>query len=441
VRSRAFEILRRVEDGGAYATRVLETHEAELDDPRDAALLHDTVLGVLRWQAALDHALAQVANRSGDAMDPAVRRVLRIGAYALLFQDRVPDFAAVDTAVELIKSIAGRPQASFVNGVLRALARRGRDALPGEPERGDAGALARLHSHPEWWVRRVISRLGWDAAGELLRSDNRPAPTVLRPDLKRTTPRELQQRLAADGVRTEACETVREALRVEGGAFRRAAAFREGLAWVQDEASQLVPALFGRVLRRRVADVCAAPGIKTLCLREGLPSGGTVVATDLHAGRLRRLRDNAARVGASEILAVAADMSTGRPPLVGPFDHVLVDAPCSGTGTLRRHPEIRWRRRPEDLRHLAERQSRILETGASLLGSGGTVLYAVCSLEPEEGEGVVADFLARHGGFDVEDARQRVPPPARQWVGADGALRTSPVNGMDGFFAVVLRRH
>ena len=439
-RARAFEILGRVEQTAAFASRLLDSHEAEIDDPRDAALVHDTVLGVLRWQAVLDHALGRVATRPPDAMDPAVRRVLRIGAYALLFQDRVPDLAAVDTAVELIKSVADRAQVSFVNGVLRALARRGRDVLPDEPARGDARALALFHSHPEWWVRRAISRTGWDTAVELLLGNNRPAPTVLRPDLRRTTPRELQDRLSADGVRTEACATVREALRVTAGSLRRARAFRDGLAWVQDEASQLVPSLFGRVLRPRVADLCAAPGTKTLCLRESLPLGGVIVASDLHPGRLRRLQENAARFDASEILAVAADMSTGRPPLVGPFDHVLIDAPCSGTGTLRRHPEIRWRLGPDDLRDLADRQGRILETGASMVGPGGTVLYAVCSVEPEEGEQVVTALLDRHREFDVVDARERVPFPARRQVGEDGALRTSPANGMDGFFAILLRR-
>lgn len=439
-RQRAFEILQRVEESDAFASPLLDFHEERLDDPRDAALLHDTVLGVLRWQALLDHAIGRVASRPPAAMDPRVRRALRIGAYALLFQDRVPAFAAVDTAVDLIKGRAPRSRVSFVNGVLRALARRGRDALPGEATPGDVAALAICHSHPEWWVRGKLARLGWDRTVELLRGDNRPAATVLRPDLKRATPRELQARLAAEGVRTERCALVREALRVVAGPFRRTRAFREGRFWVQDEASQLVTDLLGRVLRLRVLDLCAAPGIKTLRLRESLPVGGTIVAVDLDPRRLRRLLQNVARVGATEIFAVAADASASLVPLRGPFDHVLVDAPCSGTGTLRRHPEIRWRLRQRDLRSLAERQLRILETAGTLVGSGGTVLYSVCSLEPEEGEDVVAAFLARHPDFDVVDGRERVGPPARGRVAEDGALRTSPADDMDGFFGVVLTR-
>jgi 16S rRNA (cytosine967-C5)-methyltransferase len=439
-RDRAYEILRRVEESGAYAAPLLDIHEARLGDSREAGLLHEIVLGVLRWQALLDHAVGQVASRPPEAMDPAVRRVLRMAAYALLFLDRVPDFAAVDTAVDLIRRVAPPSRASFVNGVLRALVRVGPEALPPDPEPGDVRGLAVAHSHPEWWVRRRVELAGWVGTLALLRANNRPAPVVLRPDLKRTTPRELQARFEAEGVRTESCAVVREALRVVEGPFRHTRTFREGYAWAQDEASPLVPSLFGTVLRPRVADLCAAPGIKTLQLREALPVGGTIVAADRHAGRLRRLTANLERVGATGILPLAADMATGRPPLRGPFDHVLVDAPCSGTGTFRRHPEIRWRLAERDLDALSLRQGRILDTAASLLAPGGTLLYAVCSMEPEEGAGPVARFLERHPGLELLDARVRVPDPARRRVGEDGALRTEPADGMDGFFAVLLRR-
>jgi len=439
-RDRAYEILRRVEESGAYAAPLLDSHEAEIGDPREAALLHEMVLGVLRWQAALDHATGKVASRPPKAMDPAVRRVLRIGAYALLFLDRVPDFAAVDSAVDLMRRVAPPSRAAFVNGVLRSLARTGRELLPPDPMPGDVEALALAHSHPSWWVRRRVELAGWTDAVKLLRANNRAAPTVLRTNLERTTPAELQARFRAEGVGTERCALVREALRVVAGPFRHTRAFREGFAWAQDEASQLVPTLFGGVLRPRVADLCAAPGIKTLQLREALPMGGTIVAADRHLGRLRRLLANLERVGATEVLPLAADMAAGRTPLRGTFDHVLVDAPCSGTGTFRRHPEIRWRLGSDDLESLSARQLRILETAETLVGPGGSLLYAVCSMEPEEGEGTVTRFLERHPGFDVVDAADRVPPAARSRVGGDGALRTDPADGMDGFFAILLRR-
>jgi 16S rRNA (cytosine967-C5)-methyltransferase len=373
-------------------------------------------------------------------MDAAVRRILRMGAYSLLFLDRVPDFAAVDSSVELIRRVAPPSRAGFVNGVLRAVARGGRDLLPPEPAAGDVASLAVASSHPRWWVWRRVELAGWNETVELLQANNRAAPAVLRPNLERTTPAELQARFRTEGVRTERCTVVRDALRVVAGPFRSTRTFREGYAWAQDEASQLVPTLFGRVLRPRVADLCAAPGIKTLQLREALPLGGTIVATDRHPGRLRRLLANLERVGATEVLPVAADMAGGRGPLRGTFEHVLVDAPCSGTGTFRRHPEIRWRLGPNDLESLSARQARILDTAETLLAPGGSLLYAVCSVEPEEGEGTVARFLARHPAFDVVDAADRVPREARHLVDGNGILRTDPVDGMDGFFAVLLRR-
>jgi 16S rRNA (cytosine967-C5)-methyltransferase len=439
-RYRAYEILRRVEESGAYASALLDAHEATIHDPREAALLHETVLGVLRWQATLDHAIGRVASRAPEAMDRAVRRILRMGAYALLFLDRVPDFAAVDSSVDLIRRVAPPSKAGFVNGVLRAVARAGRELLPPEPAPGDVDSLAVACSHPRWWVRRRVETAGWERTVGLLRANNRPAPAVLRPNLRRTTPADLQSRLGAEGVRTETCAVVREAVRVVAGPFRHTRTFREGYAWAQDEASQLVLTLFGRVLRPRVADLCAAPGIKTLQLREALPMGGAIVATDRHPGRLRRLLANLERVGASDVLAAAADMAGGRAPLRGKFDHVLVDAPCSGSGTFRRHPEIRWRMRPDDLASLSARQLRILETAETLLDRRGTLLYAVCSMEPEEGEGTVTRFLDRHPDFDVVDPADRVPETARRLVGGDGALRTDPADRMDGFFAVLLRR-
>jgi 16S rRNA (cytosine967-C5)-methyltransferase len=439
-RDLVFEILRRVEVDAAHAGRLLDHHLPTLRDPRESALLHEMVLGVLRMQGVLDHALGQVASRPAEAMDLEVRLALRIGAYGLLFLDRVPDHAAVGSAVDLVKRRGPRGAAGFVNGALRELARRGTRALPPAPEPGDTGALATYHSHPEWWVRRVVERSGWDEAMRLLAADNRPAPVSLRPNLRRTTPRELQQRLLVEGVRTVPGRVVDDALRVTSGRAQTTRAFGDGYAWVQDEASQLIPRLFGRVLRPRVLDACAAPGSKTLQLTEAVPLGGVVVAADRHAGRLGRLRDNLARLDIGAVRTVVADMESPELPFREGFDHILVDAPCSGTGTLRRHPEIRWRLTPGDLADLAARQQRILENAARWLAPGGTLVYAVCSLEPEEGERVVERFLERNRRFRLEDPARHLPPRARRFVRA-GGLRTTPSEaGLDGFYGALLAR-
>jgi 16S rRNA (cytosine967-C5)-methyltransferase len=428
----------RVERSGAFASILLEQREARIEDGRDAALLHEIVLGVLRRQRTLDHVLCQVASRPAGEMDSEVRTALRIGAYSLLFLDRVPDFAAVDSAVALLGS---RGHAGFVNGVLRSVARRGSDLLPPEPSEGDVEALALFHSYPGWWVARVVKRIGWQAAAQLLAAGNRPARTVFRPNLARTSPSELAQRLEQDGVQTEPGRFVPEAIRVASGRPAQTVAIREALAWVQDEAAQLVPRIFGPTVGPLVADLCAAPGGKTMQLTEQLVNGGLIVAVERHSGRLRRLSANLRRHVEGKAVAVLADATESRLPLRPGFDDVLVDAPCSGTGTLRRHPEIRWRLREEDLKLLAARQRKLLESAASLLAPGASVVYSVCSLEPEEGEDVVKGFLAAHPEFRPVDPRPQLPAAARRLVREPGFLETSPDDGeLDGFFAARMVR-
>jgi 16S rRNA (cytosine967-C5)-methyltransferase len=328
-----------------------------------------------------------------------------------------------------------------VNGVLRQIARRGRALLPPDPAGDDPAGLALRTSHPAWWVRRLLRRCDAESARALLDADNRPVRPVLRPNLRVTGADELADELRSAGLRVERCRYAPDALRVTSGSLRRCAALRENRAWVQDEASQLVPALFGEPRGPRMADLCAAPGGKSLQLAERLPAGGFLVAVDRHRGRLGRMAANVRRVGARDIGIVQADVTAPRPALRGPFDGILVDAPCSGTGTFRRHPEIRWRLREEDLKLLAARQRRILDRAASLLAPGGRLVYAVCSMEPEEGEQVVHGLLASRPELAIADARVSLPGAARRLVDEAGFLRTSPADGgLDGFFAAALDR-
>lgn len=437
-REAALDILLRVE-GGAFASILLESAERRLRDARDARLLHEVVLGVLRRRRALDHALDAVASRPSARMDPLVRNAARLGAYELLYLERVPDFASVASSVDVVKRRRDRALAGFVNAVLRRIADRGAALLPPAPIPGDVTALALAESHPAWWVERVVARRGWDASVRLLQADNRPAPTVLRPNSRRTTRDGLAARLSAEGVSTRPGRFVPGALRVESGPVARCSALADGDAWVQDEASQLVPLLFGDGPAARIADLCAAPGSKTMQLAEGLAPGGLLLAADRHPGRLLRLRSAARRLGVADVRIVCADARPGRSALKGGFDRVLVDAPCSGTGTLRRHPEIRFKLEPGDLDSLARQQGELIRAGAALTAPGGRLVYSVCSLEPEEGERVVEAFLADHPGFRRVDPRGGGDGPAVELFDERGQLRTSPdQGGLDGFFAAVL---
>jgi 16S rRNA (cytosine967-C5)-methyltransferase len=439
-RREAFRILRRVEDAGAFASVLLEGGAARLKDPREVGLLTEIVLGVLRRRAPLDHAIAQAARRPLEGLDGEVLTAIRIGAYALLFLDRVPDFAAVDTAVSLVKEAGRAKAAGFANGVLRKLARERSALLPPPPAAGDVAALALFRSHPVWWTRRVVDLFGWDRADLLLAANNEPAATALAPWPAAGSSSTLAERLAADGVEVEPCRFVPDALRVVSGVPQRTEPFRAGAFWIQDEASQLAVSLFGAAVGPLVLDACAAPGGKTLALAARTREGGLVVAADRHARRLSRLTQNVRRLRAENIVTVACDMSKPA-PMTRPFDEVLVDAPCSGTGTLRRHPEIRWRLTPDALPVLAKRQREILSGAADLVRPGGRLVYSVCSVEPEEGEDVIEAFLADRPEFTREDPRRSLEVGARSKVGDDFALRTSPLDdGMDGFFAALLTR-
>ncbi len=438
----AFEVLHRVETAGAFASVLLDHRQGSIPDAREAALAREIVLGTLRQRSGVDHVLSRFSSRPLGKLDPDVRTALRIGAYQILFLERVPDFAAVDATVELLKTGAQRRAAGYVNAVLRSVAREGRSALPPEPVPGDVPGLALRHSHPEWWVARLVERLGFDASADLLASDNLPVAPVLCPNPRSADVSALIRELADHGVSVEPARFVPQALRVRSGLARQTPAFDEGRIWFQDEASQLIPLLFDADPgARRVADLCAAPGGKTMQLASRFPAA-QLVACDRHAGRVRTMRRSLSRVGLDAVVTVIADVGARFPPLAAAaFDRVLVDAPCTGTGTLRRHPEIRWRLRPADPVRLAAIQERILDRAAGLVARGGQLVYSVCSLEPEEGEGVLDAFLRNHREFAIADPSANLPGPARALLDERGFLRTSPsIGGLDGFFAALLVR-
>jgi len=438
-RQEAVRILDRVERAGAYASVLLENAEPRFRDHRDRALLHALVLGVLRTRSALDHVLSALSSRPLDRLTPAILQVLRVGVYMLTRMDRVPSFAVLDVMVGIATKVAGPGAAGFVNGVLRTLDREPQRGTLPEPEPGDVEGLAMVHGHPLWLVRRMVERLGEDPAIDLMKANNRPARTVIRANRKKLDSSQLADRLQAEGIETLPCRLVPDALVVQKGAVQVTGAFQDGLVLVQDQASRLVPMLFGETVSGRVLDACAAPGGKTMILAEMAEDGTEIVATDRNAGRLRKVQSNADRLGHEGIRLVVGDITSQEPIVEGQFDAILVDAPCSGTGTLRRHPEIRWRLQEADLASHAERQGRILAAAARSITPGGILVYGVCSMEAEEGERVIEKFLQENSGFTVQDPGPGLPLACRRMVGDDHYLRTSPVDGLDGFFGARLR--
>lgn len=419
----AFEVLSETERGGALLAERLARSDVEALEARDRGFLHELVLGTLRHRGQLDHALAAAADRPLLRIDPAVLTILRLGAYQVL-RLRVPDRAAVSESVELARAVAPRAT-GIVNAVLRRLAREGAPAAP-DPQADPLGWLTTTGSLPRWLAERWLTRLGPEGAHARAAALLEPPPVAFRVNPRA---RDLEARLAASGVVATPL-TVPGARQAREGTLGALAA--EGLVYVQDEGSQMVAHLAARA-RGAVLDACAAPGGKSTLLAD-LGPDARVTAGEVSPSRLATLAALVRRWGAPNVQVVGADAR--RPPFARPFDGVLLDAPCSGLGTLGRHPDIRWRARAADLARHGRRQRELLEGMAPLVAPGGTLVYATCSIEPEENEEVIDPFLESHPEFSL------APRPEWAQAFADGRfLRTRPeIHGGDAFFCAPLRR-
>jgi 16S rRNA (cytosine967-C5)-methyltransferase len=435
-RYHALSILVRVEQDRAFADIALEhaLERAKLD-PRDAALCTEIVYGTLRWRRHLDWRLAPYLNRPLAKLDPWVRTLLRLTAYQILFLDRVPNWAAVDEAVSLARLKSRNPgPAEFVNAVLRALTRSTEaPPLPANP----VEALATRLSFPDWIAARWVKRYGVKEAEALMAAMNERPPVTIRANTLRISREDLAARLR-DKELAEARPTALapEGLLVERGVVGRWAAFTEGWCTIQDEASMLIARLLAPEPGELVADTCAAPGTKATHLAELMGNRGKIVAMDPQPARLKLVGKAAGRLGIGIIEAHAGGVSALAGRWKGRCDRVLVDAPCSNLGVVRRNPDVKWKRTEEDLGRLREKQRGILAAAASLVKPGGRLVYATCSLEPDENEEVVGALLAPGAGWQVDTPADFVIHPD-----AAGFVRCLPhVHGTDGFTAIRLRR-
>jgi 16S rRNA (cytosine967-C5)-methyltransferase len=438
----ALDTLRRVHAGSSDLASALEQGRMRLADERDQALAAEIAIGTLRWRAALDHAIAWAGNRSASAFDADVLDILRLSAYQLLHLDRVPAAAVVNDGVTLTRQRGHARAAGAVNAILRRISRN-RSRLP-MPEASDPLAyLSTTFAHPAWLVARWLERYGFDATLAWVRFNNAAAPVTLRANTLLTTRDALAGTLEQHGVRTRACAYAPDGLVVESGRPFATPSSRAGAFLAQDEASQLVGAFAAPPPGSRVADACASPGGKTAQLAAAIGNGGLLVAGDLRSRRIRLLRQTLAAARVTSAHIVCHDLLSGL-PFRSEFDCVLVDAPCSSLGTIRRDPDIKWSRREDELAALAARQRRMLDEASRGVRAGGMLVYATCSSEPEENDEVVDAFLDRHPGFAVEDPRGAHPGlPAGVLACLDerGCLRTLPHrHALESFYAARLRR-
>ena len=424
-RRAAFEVLRRVEEEGAFAAPLLANLPASLST-EDRALAYELTLGVLRRQFWLDRLAEHLSGRAGGKLDAPVRLALRMGLFQIRFLARVPAHAAVNESVETARAAGFGSAAPFVNAVLRRATR--------EPDYDPAAAVAdpleRIAvetSHPPKLVRRWAASFGVEEAASFARANNDSAPAAFRVNTLKSDPETLVERLRAEGIAVAASRVAPGAWRVEGGAGASAALHRlsvEGLVYMQDEASQLVAYVLGARPGERLLDACAAPGRKTTHLAALGEGRARIVAGDLYEHRLRVVRETCARLGVEGVAPVALDAEAALPFADETFDRVLVDAPCTGTGTLRHNPEIRWRLTLESFKEMPAVQGRILAEAARVLRRGGRLVYSTCSVEREENEEVVAAFLQTHADFRQTQA-------TRTWPHRED---------VDGFFLASLER-
>lgn len=423
-RGAAVRLLCEVE-AGARLEPLLAALADELADGRDRRFAHQLTAGVLKWRDRLDWVIDRFASRPVADLSAGVRQVLRLGAFQLLFLDRVPPRAAVHTAVDLARRHGHGGAAAFANAVLRKVAGEGRQVAYPDPETDEEGYLAVYYSHPRWLVARWLRRWGPQRTRDLLRADNdTPALYVV--------PNPLRAAAVPGTVPVAGRPGALEVLEPDG--FFDTPAFRDGHCFVQDVNAGLAAQLLAPRPGDRVLDLCAAPGGKSVQL--ALACGGPVVACDLSARRLQRLGENARRLGLTAIRAVAADAAS---PAVGAarFDRVMVDVPCSGTGVLGRHPEARWRKAEDDLAAHARRQLAILAGAFAGLRPGGVLVYSTCSLEEEENDAVVDRFLMQIRGARLEPAAPRFP--GQPWAGRTVQTLPGRERG-DGAFAARIRR-
>ena len=392
--------------------------------PQDRAFCSALFYGVLERRITLDWAIAHYSRTPIQKLEPEVLAALRLGVLQLMEFPSVPPAAAVSQSVEVVRSLGKEKAAGFVNGVLRAMAQKA-CAVP--PPKDKLTALSVEHSVPAPLIQLWRKAYGHDTALEILQGSRGPAPTFLRVNTTKTTPAALMARLLAEGRESREVPGVENALELlTPGGLAGLPSFREGLFHVQDLSSQLCAAALAPEPGMAVLDLCAAPGGKTFTVAELLGDRGRVLARDLHPHRVKLVEEGAARLGLASVTAETGDALCRDPALEGKFDRVLCDVVCSGFGTLRRKPEIRYK--PLDsLDGLPEVQYNILENASHYLKRGGRLVYSTCPLSPAENEEVVARFLGSHPEFSA-------PVPAKTYIHGREGL------DCDGFFVAVLEK-
>lgn len=442
-RDTALKILYDIDKKGAYSNISLNKYlEGQEFKDLDKAFITDIVYGTLKWRLTIDYIIGKFSSIKMKKLSPWILNVLRLGIYQLVFTDKIPVSAAVNESVKLAKRYGHAASSGFVNAVLRNIARNKDGFQYPDRKKDPVGFLSVKYSHPEWMVRDWFNRYGEEFTEGLLISNNKIPPFTVRVNTLKTSKKELADKLRDDGFEVEDSKYIEDALIIKNpSSVQNMDAFIKGYFQVQDESSMLVGKVLDPKPEEFVLDVCSAPGGKSTHIAQLMNNKGTVIARDVHEHKIRLIGDAKRRLGLNIIKAEVFDATILDEESVGKADRVLVDAPCTGLGILRRKPDIKWARNTGDKEEIVRLQEKILDTSSKYVKPGGVLVYSTCTIEPEENQQVVERFILGNKEFYFEDISPFVPAELNKDSEKKGYIQLYPnSDGTDGFFIARMRK-
>jgi 16S rRNA (cytosine967-C5)-methyltransferase len=441
-RETALKILFEINEKGAYSNIELNRQLIGNDfGELDRAFVTELVYGVVKWKLTLDRLIAAHSNIRMSKLSPWILNILRLGAYQLLYMSKVPASAACNESVKLAGRYGHKASAGFVNAILRKIAREGLDNIIPDKEADLPGYLSVKHSYPLWLTQKYVELFGAEFAEALLEAGNSTPELTIRANTLRISVGELKEQLEKEGVTAEYGRFIKEALVIRSPLpVGKLDSFKKGLFQVQDESSMLPAMVLAPEPGDVVLDACSAPGGKAVNMAQMMQNRGSVTARDIHEHKLRLIDEAASRLGTSIVESELHDAAEPDPAHEAYFDRVLLDAPCSGLGIVRRKPDIKWARENSDIGSITELQEKLLQNVSKAVKPGGILVYSTCTILPEENECIVRKFIENNNEFCEDDISHYLPPALAQH--AKGCMLQVYPNrdGVDGFFIARLKR-
>lgn len=441
-REAALKILYEINEKGAYSNIALNKHFSAHDLPdRDRAFITELVYGVVKWKLTLDRTVAACSSIRMEKLSPWIKNILRLGAYQLLYLTRVPASAAVNESVNLARRYGHKASAGYVNAVLRNIAGGGGKDIVPDREKDTVGHLSLRYSYPKWITERFMDIFGEEFAESLLEAGNGVPDLTVRANTLKTSAEGLVETLKNEGVDALPGKYIKEAVIIKSQvSVTGLDSFRNGLFQVQDESSMLPAIVLAPQPGEKVLDACSAPGGKATHMAQLMRNNGLITAMDIHEHKLKLIKDTADRLGTDIIRTELHDAAVPVPQNDGAYDRVLLDAPCSGLGIIRRKPDIKWAKESRDIGSITALQRRLINSVSKAVRPGGVMVYSTCTLLPDENERIVRDFLNENDDFYDDDISAFLPHGLSEHA-RGGMLQVYPNrDGTDGFFIARLAR-